>query len=97
MTYIVKVTGKTKYKKRNLRQQKMKSNRKDQKDGSYKEWSKMETMLRDPSPRGRKLRFMKMVAEEGQWMADRERKQQGREMKTGFEGLSLSLSLLLVF
>jgi hypothetical protein len=57
----------------------------------------METMLRDPSPRGRKLRFMKMVAEEGQWMADRERKQQGREMKTGFEGLSLSLSLLLVF
>jgi hypothetical protein len=34
---------------------------------------------------------MKMVAEEGQWLADRERKQQGREMKTGFEGLSLSL------
>ena len=71
----------------------MKSNRKDQKDGSYKERSKMETMLRDPSPRGRKLRFMKMVAQEGQWLADRERKQQGRQMKTGYKGLSLSLSL----
>ena len=53
----------------------------------------METMLRDPSPRGRKLRFMKMVAQEGQWLADRERKQQGRQMKTGYKGLSLSLSL----
>lgn len=69
----------------------MRSIRKDQKEGPYKKWSRIETMLRDPSPRGGKLKFMRMVAEEEQWLAG---KQKAREMKTGFRGFSLSLALV---